>query len=98
MSYLVTFVVNVVLSGAVLWGVARWAGFVVPTADLLIIVGLCSGLALWPGAGWLLGMLFMSLLVVKTTEADAWPDAVLIVTGSGVVWLVAGVTRMMLAS
>ena len=29
------------------------AGFEVPTADLLIIVGLCSGLAVLPGAGWI---------------------------------------------
>jgi hypothetical protein len=98
MPYLVAFVISVALTGAWLWAVARWAGFVVPTADLLIIVGLCSGLALWPGAGWILGMLFMTLLVVKVTEADAWPDAVLVVTGSGVVWVVTGVTRMMLTS
>jgi len=96
MPYLVTFVISAALTGAWLWAVARWAGFVVPSADLLIIVGLCSGLALLPGAGWILGMLFMALLVVKVTEADAWPDAVLVVTGSGVVWVVAGVTRMML--
>lgn len=98
MSYLVAFVITVALTGAWLWAVARWAGFVVPTADLLIIAGLCSGLALWPGAGWILGMLFMALLVVKTTEADAWPDGVLIVTGSGVLWVVTGVARVMLTS
>jgi hypothetical protein len=98
MSYLVAFVVSVVLTGAWLWAVARWAGFVVPTADLLIIVGLCSGLALWPGAGSILGMLFMTLLLLKTTEADAWPDAVLAVTGSGMVWIVTGVIRMMLTA
>ena len=77
---------------------ARWSGFVVPTADLLIIVGLCNALALLPGAGWILAMLFLSLLVVRTTEADAWPDGVLIVTGSGVVWVVTGVARVMLTS
>jgi hypothetical protein len=98
MSYLVTFVISAVMTGAWLWAVARWAGFVVPTADLLIIAALCSGLALLPGAGWILGMLFMALLVVKITEADAWPDGVLIVTGSGVVWIVTGLTRMMLTS
>ena len=98
MSYLVAFLISVALTGAWLWAVARWAGFVVPTTDLLIIVGLCSGLALWPGAGWILGMLFMALLIVKTTEADAWPDGVLVVTGAGMVWVVTGVTRMMLTS
>ncbi|HEX5642737.1 MAG TPA: hypothetical protein VFZ86_10445 [Thermoleophilia bacterium] len=98
MSYLATFVIGLVLTGAWLWAVARWAGFVVPTADLLIIVGLCSGLAVLPGAGWILAMLFLTLLVVKLTEADPWPDVVLVVTGSGVVWVVAGITRALLAS
>ena len=96
MPYLVTFILSVALTGAWLWAVARWAGFVVPTADLLIIVGLCSGLAVLPGAGWILAMLFLTLLVVKLTEADPWPDVVLVVTGSGMVWVVAGITRMML--
>jgi hypothetical protein len=98
MSYLATFVITSTLTGALLWAVARWAVFVVPTADLLLIVVLCSGLALLPGPGWILGMLFMALLVVKTTEADPWPDTVIVVTGSGFVWVVAAVGRVAFTS
>ena len=39
-------------------------------------------------------MLILSLLVVRTTDADAWPDGILIVTGSGVIWLLAYMARM----
>jgi hypothetical protein len=97
MSYAISFALASLLTGGWLWGVARWSGFVIPTADLLIIVGLCNALALLPGWGWLLAMLFLSLLVLRTTDADAWPDGVLIVTGAGVVWVFASLTRMTFA-
>ena len=87
MSYAIGYVVTFALCTACVWGVARWAGFRVPTPDLLLITGVCSGIALLPGAGWILAMLVLSLLIAKTTDADAWPDAVLIVTGCGAVWV-----------
>jgi hypothetical protein len=93
MSSMISFAVASLLTGCLLWGVARWSGFQVPTTDLLIIVGLCNGLALLPSPGWILGMAILSLLVVKTTEADVWPDAFLVVIGSGVVWAAAYAAR-----
>ena len=54
---------------------------------VLIIAGLCSGLALLPVVGWVLATLIMSLLILRATDADAWPDAVLMLVGSNVVWL-----------
>jgi hypothetical protein len=97
MSYGISFALASLLTGGWLWGVARWSGFVVPAADLLIIVGLCNALALLPGWGWVLAMLILSLLVLRTTDADPWPDGVLIVAGSGVVWVFASMTRMAIA-
>jgi hypothetical protein len=97
MSYAISLTLASLLTGGWLWGVARWSGFVIPIADLLIIVGLCNGLALLPGWGWVLAMLILSLLVLRTTDADPWPDGVLIVTGAGVVWLLASMTRATLA-
>ncbi len=88
MSFVVAFAVTAALTGGLLWAVAKWSGFTLPVADLVLIVVLCSGLALLPRAGWILGMLIMALLVMRTTEADTWPDAVLIVTGCGVIWVV----------
>jgi hypothetical protein len=91
MSFLIGFLITAALTGSLLWAVARCSGFALPVPDLVLIVALCNGLALLPRAGWLLAMAILSLLLLRTTEADAWPDAVLIVTGSGVVWLVVNV-------
>ena len=78
MSYVISFALASLLTGGWLWGVARWSGFVVPTTDLLIIVGLCNALALLPGWGWVLAMLILSLLVMRTADGGAYrPPAAL---------------------
>jgi len=87
MSIALAFVIATSLSAGCLWAVTKWTGTAVPSVDLLIIAGLCSGLALLPGVGWVLATIIMSLLITRTTEADGWPDAVLMVVGSNVVWL-----------
>jgi glucose-6-phosphate-specific signal transduction histidine kinase len=87
MSIAATFVAATLLSTGCLWTVSKWTSVAVPTADLLTIAGLCSGLALLPSVGWLLATVIMSLLIMRLTEADPWPDAVLMVVGSNVVWL-----------
>jgi hypothetical protein len=87
MSFVIAFVVTAALTGCLLWAVARWSGFALPTPDLVLIVVLCSSLALLPRAGWILGMAIMAMLLLRTTEADTWPDAVIAVTGSGFIWV-----------
>ena len=78
--------VSALLTAGWLRAVAWLTGAGVPTADLLIIAALCSGLALLPGWGWALGTIFMALLVLRATDADAWPDAVVMILGSNVIW------------
>ena len=63
------------------------SGARVPFVNLLIIAGLCSGLALLPSVGWVLATVIMSLLILRTTDADARPDALLMLVGSNVIWL-----------
>ena len=89
MSIAVAFVFATMLTAGCLWAVARWTGGAIPIVDLLIIAGLCSGLALLPGVGWVLATAIMSLLIMRTTDADGWPDTVLMLVGSNVVWLIA---------
>ena len=86
MTIAVAFVASTLLTVCCLWGVTRWVGVAVPIVDLLIIAGLCSGLALLPSVGWVLATLIMSLLILRATDADTWPDAVLMIVGSNVVW------------
>ena len=40
----------------------------------------------------------MWLLVTRTTDADVWPDAALMVAGSGVIWVVVFAAVAMLGS
>ena len=87
MSIAVAFVAATLLTTCWLWAVTKWSGVAVPTVDLLVIAGLCSGLALLPSVGCVLATMIMSLLILRTTDADMWPDAVLMITGSIVVWL-----------
>jgi hypothetical protein len=94
MSLALAFVVSAAFSAGCLWAVAKWAGFVIPTADLLIIAGLCSALALLPGVGWVLASVFLSLLLARLTDADPWPDAVAMVVGANLVWLLVKVSLL----
>ena len=94
MSIALTFVVAAALSAGCVWSIARWTGAVIPVVDILIITGLCSGLALLPAYGWLLATVIMSLVITRATKAEPWPDAVLMVVGSNVVWLLAKVTLL----
>jgi hypothetical protein len=89
MSIAIAFVVATVLTTCCLWAVTKWTGVVVPIVDLLIIAGLCSGLAPLTGVGWVLATVIMALLITRVTDADPWPDAVLMIVGSNVVWLLA---------
>ncbi len=94
MSIAIAFFVSTLLSVCCLWTVAKWTGARVPIVDLLIIAGLCSGLALLPTVGWILAMVIMSLLIARTTDADVWPDAVLMVVGSSVIWVLVDVALL----
>lgn len=86
------FILATSLTGGWLWTVTKLTGVVVPVVDLLIIAGLCSGLALLPGVGWVLATLIMSMLVLRTTDAGTWPDAIMMLVGSAVIWLLVDLT------
>jgi len=89
MSYVLAYAISATLTGGLLWAVARWTGFALPIPDLLLMTILCSGLALLPSVGWVLGMLIMCLVLLRTTEAGVWPETVLMVAGSGIIWVIA---------
>jgi hypothetical protein len=91
MSIAVAFAFATVLTSGCLWAVTKWSGDAIPIVDLLIIAGLCSGLSLLPSVGWVLATIIMSLLILRATDTDSWPDAVLMLVGSNIIWLLARV-------
>jgi hypothetical protein len=89
-SLALTFVIATALTAGWLSAVTRWTGRPVRVVDLTIIAALCCGLALLPGVGIALAAIVMALLVTRVTDTDTWP-AVLMIVGSGAVWLPANV-------
>lgn len=101
MTYVLSFALAVAACGGWTWAVTRRTGLRLPLPDVLLIVLLCSGVTSigWVfgtarvlGASWILGTAVLWLLVTHLTEADPWPDAAVMVTGSGVIWVVVYVT------
>jgi hypothetical protein len=92
-SIIVAFVVSVALSALWLRAVTRVTGArTIPISDLLLITGLCSGLAMLPGPGWLLAVLLLGLLVTRVEHLDLWPDALLMIACCAAVWSVAAIS------
>ena len=87
LSIALVFIVGALLTTGCLWAIATWSGAPVPVVDLVLICVLCSGLALLPRAGWILAMLIMTLLLVRTTDVDPWP-IVLMLVSSTIIWFV----------
>jgi hypothetical protein len=83
------FVVATLLTACWLWAVPKLFGIAVPGVDALIIAALCSPIASFYWAGTMLALIIMALLILRTTEADGWREATLMVVGSGVIWMIA---------
>jgi len=83
------FVVATLLTACWLWAVPKLFGIAVPIVDAFIIAALCSAIAPFYWAGTMLALIIMALLILRTTEADGWREATLMVVGSGVIWMIA---------
>ena len=85
----VAFFVSMALSSLWLRTVTWYTGSrTIPVSDTLLITGLCSGLALLPGPGWLLAVVFLGLLVARVEWLDLWPDGLAMIIGATVIWVV----------
>jgi hypothetical protein len=87
-TVVLAWVIAALATGAYLWGVMRMCGTTVPLPDVAPVSALCSGLGMLPTVGWVLGVLVMSLILLRATDADPWPDTLLSTVGSAAIWLV----------
>jgi hypothetical protein len=75
--------------------VAKWTGMRFPVPDIIITTLVCSVPALFGTIGfrivygWLLGLIILSLIATRVEDADVWPELVLLVGGTLVIWVVA---------
>lgn len=89
MAALLSFVVGTVFMAACLWIGARITRVDGTFATMLAIAAVSSLLLLLPLVGWLVALIVMFALINRWTDADIWPDAVLMVIVATVVgWLV----------
>ena len=73
-----------------------WVGTKVINVDgnfsaMLVIAAISALFSLIPMIGWLVSIFVMCILLTKWTDADFWPDAVLIVIVANVVGMFAGI-------
>ena len=79
LALLVGFVVGTLLSAVCLWGGMKITNVDGTFGAMFAIAAISAGLGLIPLIGWILGIVVMFILISALTDAEFWPDAVLMV-------------------
>ena len=90
MAILVGLVVEIIFGAFSLWVAAKVTRVETTFLQMLGVAAASSVAGLVPVAGWLLSLVVMFLLIRKFTQAEIWPDAVLMVVVSWFISLIAG--------
>lgn len=90
MLILITLVLGIIFGAFSLWVAAKVTGVDTTFLNMLAVAAASSVAGLVPLVGWLLSLVVMFLLIRKLTDADIWPDAVLMVVVSWFISLMAG--------
>jgi hypothetical protein len=91
MGILIGMVLEIIFGAFSLWVAAKVTRVETTFLSMLGVAAASSVAGLVPVVGWLLSLVVMFLLIRKLTDADIWPDAVLMVVVSWFVSLMAGV-------
>ncbi len=83
------------LIGTVFSAVCLWAGMKLTKVDgtflgMLLIAAISSLVGVIPFVGWLASLIVMFVLISKWTDAEFWPDAVLMVVVANAVGIFGG--------
>ena len=95
---IVGFIVGTVLSAVCLWAGMKLTKVGGTFLSMLAIAALSSlaGLIPIPFVGWLASLVVMFVLISKWTDAEFWPDAVLMVVVADVVGIFGGMALVSL--
>ena len=91
MEIVIGMVVEIIFGAFSLWVAAKVTGVDATFLGMLGVAAAASVAGLVPVVGSLLSLVVMFLLIRKFTEAEIWPDAVLMVVVSWFVSLMAGI-------
>ena len=87
-SIIVVFIIRTVFSAFCLWAGMKLTKVKGDFLAMLIIAAVSALLSLIPMVGWVVGAIAMFVLICKWTNAEFWPDAVLMVLVAEVVGIV----------
>jgi len=90
MEILVALVLEIIFGAFSLWVAAKVTRVETTFVHMLSVSAASSVAGLVPVVGWLLSLVVMFLLIRKLTDAEIWPDAVLMVVVSWFISLMAG--------
>lgn len=77
--YFVAFVLGTLVSAICLWGGMQITKVEGTFTAMLTIAAICTGLSFIPMAGGLISLVAMCVLISMMTDANFWPDTVLMV-------------------
>ena len=87
-STIVVFIIRVVFFALCLWAGMKLTKVKGDFLAMLIIAAVSALLSLIPMVGWILSTVAMFVLICKWTDANFWPDAVLLVVVAEIVGIV----------
>lgn len=89
---LITYVVlDALITGLIVWMAGRLTAVQIELKEAIICVGVSSLVGFIPSIGWILSIFVFFFLLKKFSEADIWPDLILLVIVSKLLSIVAQV-------
>lgn len=89
MDMLVVGVLDGLIGGVILWLAAKMTSVDLLLRETVIAAGVAAVVSLIPAVGWVLSIVVLLMLLKKFSEADIWPDIILLVIVSRLVSFVA---------
>jgi hypothetical protein len=98
MEMIISLVAGILLGACFLWVGMKVTKVEGTFLKMLGVAAASSLIGLVPLVGWLLSIIVMFLLIRKLTDAEIWPDAVLMVLVAGGVSILGGMLLMSVLS
>lgn len=79
MELLIYLVLDALVGGLFLWLAARITSVDLSLRETVLAAGGAAAASLVPGVGWMLSLVVLFVLLKKFSQADIWPDILLMV-------------------
>jgi len=90
MEMILLVVLDAVITGAILWIASKVTAVHLDFSHTVIAAGVASLVSLIPSFGWLLSIIVLFYLLKQFSEADIWPDIILLVLVSQLILFAVG--------